>query len=135
MLYCPLGVNITMVFAASLASIVFGSVWYAGLFGKAWREGLGKTQEQLGNPWIGLAVMAVCTLIAAVALDLLVLFLNIRSVSGGIKLGLLTGLGLVATSIIVSDTYEKRPLKLTLINAGYQVGSITILAALLARFR
>lgn len=135
MFYCPLGLNLTMVFAAALASIAFGGVWYTVFFGKAWAAALGKTKDQLGNPWTGLAVMFVSTLVTAMALNFLILYLDITRISGGLKLGLLAGLGFTAAAILTNDAYEGRPARLSFINIGYQLISIILMSVLLAKFR
>lgn len=135
MLYCPLGVNLTMVFVSAVVGMIFGGIWYSLLFGKAWAQSLGKTKGQLGNPWIGMAVMFVSLIVMALSLSLLMIFIDVVKVSGGIKLGIVAGIGFVAVAMLTNDVYEKRPMKLFLINAGYQVFSIIIMSAILAYFR
>lgn len=135
MLYCPLGVNLTIVLVSAVVSLIFGFVWYTAFFGKAWNQCLGKTKEQLGNPWVGMVVMFMSLLTMAVSLSLLMIFLPVMHVTGGLKLGILVGVGFVALAMLVNDVYEKRPMKLFFINAGYQVLSIVLMSVILAYFR
>lgn len=135
MLYCPIGVNLTIVLLSAIASMVFGGIWYSLLFGKAWAQGLGKTKEQLGNPWVGMIVMFLSLLVMATGLSLLMIFLDVQLVSGGLKLGILIGLGFVAAAMLTNNVYEGRSIKLFMINAGYQAGSIILMSVILAYFR
>ena len=118
--YCSL-INVWSILIASLVFFVLGSIWYAPfLFGKAWLE-----ESKVVPDKSKMAKLFISTFIITVfmvhALALLIGVTGAFSLIGGLKLGLLAGLGFTATSIGVTFMYEGRSIKLFLIDAGYHV--------------
>jgi hypothetical protein len=54
-------------------------------------------------------------------------------IKGGAKFGFVVGLGLVAAPMLATYIWEKRPLRLFVVNAGYWILALTISSAFMAR--
>ena len=126
-------INWLAVLAAGLAYFFIGAIWYSALFGKKWREynavfinDANAKKGVASTMIISLILMIVCSL----GLAILAKRFGIFGWTGGLKLGLLTGLCFAATAIHISYVYEKRPLGLHLINGLYNVAG-NIIAAII----
>jgi len=115
---------------AALAYFVLGALWYSKiLFAKRWIADL---KIDVNNPDAkkGMGMMfggsLVLMFVQCLAIAIIAERLGIRGGSGGgwmsgVKLGALTGGCFSATAVGVNYLYEKKPLSLFLINAGYAV--------------
>ena len=110
---------------AALAYFALGALWYSPvLFVKKWIAYL-KIDVNDPNAKKGMAVMfggsLVMMIIQTMAIAILAERLGIRDDGwmSGLKLGALTGCCFCAATIGVNYLYEKKPLGLFLINAGY----------------
>lgn len=121
---------------ATVSAFVLGGVWYSPiLFAKAWMDGAGLNEEQLkqGSPGKIFGGALVLTLVMAVNLAA---FLGPKAdLAFGVFAGFATGLGWVAMAFGVTYLFEHRPLKLWLVNAGYQVVAFTVMGAILGAWR
>ena len=126
-------VNFVGVVISAVVAMVLGFIWYIPLFGKQWTALTGMTQEQMqsGAGPMGYAIQFVAAVIAAYALALFIRPLEIVSLFGGLKLGLLVGVGFVATAFAGNYMFGKRSLNLYLIDAGYQVVVLAVMGAIL----
>lgn len=125
--------NYTAVILAAVINMVLGYVWYARkVFGNAWMADLGKKSMELKNPGQGYALMVLASLVIAYTLAKLVGYADAVGFGEGMMLGLLAGVGLVATTEAANCLYEGRPSRLFLINAGYPVVSFALMAGVIA---
>lgn len=124
------------ILTATVSAFVLGGVWYSPiLFAKAWMEGAGLNEEQLkqGNASRIFGGAFVLTLVMAVNLAA---FLGPKAdLAFGVFAGFATGLGWVATAFGVTYLFEHRPLKLWLVNSGYQIVAFTLMGAILGAWR
>lgn len=125
-------VNYLAVLLAALSAFVIGGLWYSVLFGKPWMALTGQSEEKLksGNPAI---IFGGAFLLNLVAAFVLALWLKERAadVQDAASAGFAVGLCLVATSVGVNYLFERRPLGLWLINAGYITVQFTAMGAIL----
>ena len=125
-------VNYLAVLLAALSAFVIGGLWYSLLFGKSWMALTGQSEEKLksGNPAIIFGGAFLLNLIAAFVLAL---WLKERAtdVQDAASAGFAVGLCLVATSVGVNYLFERRPLGLWLINAGYITVQFTVMGAII----
>ena len=129
----PFGaVNYLAVLAAAVASFMLGWIWYSGLFGKAWAKETGKSMDQMANPAKAMMLDFVAIVITSFSLELLVIFLGVVKVTGGLKLGLLCGIGISAMTILPDFIYENRSMKLFSITAAYQTLSMVVMSVILS---
>jgi hypothetical protein len=120
------------ILVAAAATFVLGGVWYSPiLFEKAWREGTGLSEEHLKRGNMG-KIFGFAFLITLVMAANLAAFLGGQPNLGwGIAAGALAGVGWVALSLGVIYLFERRPMKLFLVNAGYLSVSFIIMGAIL----
>lgn len=118
---------------AAALSFLIGGVWYSPLlFARRWQQAAGLSDEQLkaGGMARIFGLSFVCSLVMAANLAA---FLGAKATVGfGLAAGAATGIGWVAMAFAINDLFERRPLVLWLINAGYHVVTLTLMGGLLA---
>ncbi|HEV2088903.1 MAG TPA: DUF1761 domain-containing protein [Cryptosporangiaceae bacterium] len=127
----PLGdVNYWAVLVAAVVGFAIGGAWYSPmLFAKPWMR-LSGSEPQAGESPVG--PLAVAFVSALVAVFVLALFVGRDAGVGvGALAGLLAGLGLGGTGFAMNYAFEKRPLGLLAINAGYWTVMLTVAGAIL----
>lgn len=92
------GLNWLAVLAATVAGFMLGGLWYGPLFGKAWLAAI----KPSPTPFV---VSFFTALITSVVLAVLIRSLGISSMSGGIFLGCLTGVGFIATAMASDSAF------------------------------
>lgn len=128
--------NIPAVIVAALLSFVIGGAWYSPiLFSRAWMQAAGLSEAQV-------QAAPVARIFGFAALASLVMAFNLAAFIGpkatlgfAVFAGFATGLGWVAMSLGVIYLFEQRPLKLWLINSGYQVLAYTVMGAVIGAWR
>lgn len=130
-------VHFLPVVVSAVVVFVLGWLWYSpALFGKLWMQAHGHTGEKLkemqataGRKY---AVSFVCSMIMAVAMSILIGRTGVMMLEGGIKLGLLVGVGFAVPLGLTAHMFsEKRP-SAYLIDAGYQIVYLMVMGAILA---
>ena len=124
------------VLTAAAAHFAIGGLWYSPLlFGKAWQREAGLSDDQLRQGPMGL-IFGLAFVAALVMAFNLAAFIGAKASLGFATLaGLATGLGWVAMSLGVLYLFERRSLKLWLINSGYLVLAFTVMGAILGAWR
>ncbi|MCE7030410.1 DUF1761 domain-containing protein [Jiella avicenniae] len=119
---------LTCLLAAALA-FGFGFLWHR-LFEKRWMTAPGYR----GKPALKLAPLVVVFIAYFVVAEMLS---GITAHIGGITLGnaltnaLLVWAGFVLATMVVDHSFEARPRKLTLVNAGHWLGAFVIMAVVI----
>ena len=125
-------INYAAMIVAALVPMSVGFAWYSlRVFGTAWARLIGKTPEQIqaeGNMVRALTVSIGGSLLTAYLLAQIVALTGAE----GFVIGIWGAIGLVATAFASSYVYENRPLNLYLINAGYHVVTIPLMAGILS---
>ncbi|OOZ39842.1 hypothetical protein BOW53_09970 [Solemya pervernicosa gill symbiont] len=89
------------VLVAAVAGMVLGALWYSPLlFGDQWLRAIGKSQAELGAPLQAMLGSMFAALIAAVAVEYLVVATESYSLLSGATIGALLGVAIVATSML-----------------------------------
>ena len=126
-------INWIAVVVAAVASFLLGGLWYSpAMFGKAWQREAGLTDAQVasGNKARIFGLTFVLSLLAAWNFAN---FLGPRpSLALGTAAGFSAGLLWVAGSFGINYLFERRSLKLFLINGGYHTLQFTIIGLVLA---
>ncbi|MEQ8629687.1 DUF1761 domain-containing protein [Ekhidna sp.] len=124
-------INWLSVLIAALSSFLIGGIWYGPLFGKAWMEAFGYTEEDL-NKRSAPKTFGLSLLLAFFAAFILAMFIGPEANAVyGLMAGLFAGIGWVATFIGILYLFEMQSLKVYLINAGYCVISLTLMGLIL----
>lgn len=130
--------------AAIVAAIVYyalGALWYNRAFlGRAWMRSLGWDESREPPQMTAAAYVGplIGYLLAAGAIGSLLVATNTTSVSGGLALGVIVGVGIAAALFYVTavfDPQRPRPRLWFLITAGYHLVGISITAVLMAVWR
>ena len=127
------GINWLAVAVAAVASFLLGAVWYSNaLFGKAWQREAGVTDEKLKQGNMA-KIFGLTLVLAFLAAWNFANFLGPRpSVVFGTLVGASAGLLWVATSFGIQYLFERKSLKLFLINGGYHTVQFAIIGLVLA---
>lgn len=126
-------VNLLAVLAAAVASFVLGGLWYSPvLFAKAWQREAGVTDAQMQGANMGL-IFGLAFVLSLIAAFVFALFLGPRPpLALGLGAGASAGLCWVASSFGINYLFERKSLKLFLINGGYHTLQFTIIGLILA---
>lgn len=126
-------INFLAVLAAAVASFILGGLWYSPLlFAKTWQREAGLSDEQVNSGNMAL-IFGLSFLLSLVAALVFALFLGPRPpLALGLGAGVSAGLCWVAASFGINYLFERRSLKLFLINGGYHTLQFTIIGLILA---
>jgi len=130
-------IRILPVLVAGIAFMMLGGLWYGPLFAKSWISLIGKSEEEMqagAKPTVYVWAFA-AALVASYALALLIEATLMTTLKGGMWIGLVAALGFVATSFGSSYLFNQKPVKLYLIDVGYQVVALTIAGAIIGGWR
>ena len=124
--------NIWAVLLAAVASFMLGGLWYSPLlFGRAWQRETGLTDEQLAKGNMGL-IFGLAFVLCLIAAFVFAMFLGPRpSMALGFGAGFSAGLCWVASSFGVNYLFERKSVKLFLINGGYHTLQFTLYGLIL----
>jgi hypothetical protein len=124
--------NWPAIIVATFAAFGLGAVWYTkGLFGAAWMQYVGLTDEDANTGSMPKTFGGALVLQLIAAMTLATLTGPESTWLSGVYTGLLVGIGLVATAYGVTYLFEQRPLRLFMINAGYNVVLFAIMGAII----
>jgi hypothetical protein len=119
--------NVIGILVAAVGAFVLGGLWYSPLlFAKAWQReaGLSDAQLKAGKPALIFGLSFVLALIAAFVFSM---FLGPHpSMQLALGAGFSAGLCWVAASFGINYLFERRSLKLFLINGGYHTCQFTL---------
>ncbi len=136
MLVDPGSLNGWAILAAAVAAYALGAVWYTPpVFGNAWLRALGKRREELGRPVRAMTIQLLLTLVTATVLALLVVRFGAITWAEGAAIGLVAGVGLVATSLASDYLFCGWSLRLYSIQVAYKLVSLTLIGAILGAWR
>ena len=126
-------VNYLAVIAAAVATFALGGLWYSpALFGKAWQREAGVTEDKMKSANMPL-IFGLTFVLALIAAWVFALFLGPRPpMALGLGAGFSAGLCWVAASLGINYLFERKSLKLWLINGGYHTLQFTIIGLILA---
>jgi len=133
------GINYLAVLVSAIVFFILGGLWYAALFSKPWQEGLNFSPEEKAeaekNFPKALASHFISGLISSFVLANIVRYMEASNFIEGIVCGLWIWLGFAFTIHLISLMFEKRPLKVFLINNGFYLIAFTIMGGILAVWR
>lgn len=129
------GLNWLAILVATVIGFAIGGLWYGPLFGDAWLAALGKTADQIQPSPTPFIISFFTALITAVVLALFINALNVSTLGGGVQIGLLVGIGFIATAMASDSAFGDTGLNLWLIQSGYRVLYSVVMGAILAVWR
>jgi hypothetical protein len=125
------------VVVAALAAWIFGAIWY-GVLGKTWMAASGIAPDEIERrrkerkmPLAPMAMSFLCEIVMAVLLSLLLAALGVGDLISGAIVGLVLGIGFIATSVLVNNMFQGRKLMLSVIDSAHWIIVLTIEGAVL----
>lgn len=127
-------VNYIAVGLAALSAFLLGGLWYSpALFANQWMRLTGQSEETLKGGSMPI-IFGGAFLLNLIAAWVLAMFLGPMPLKYATLAGFSVGFCWVATSLGVNYLFERRPLGLWLINAGYFVLQFTLMGAIIGAF-
>jgi hypothetical protein len=124
-------VSISALLVAALTGFVIGGLWYGPLFQKPWMAASGMSFEKGRQRSMPLVFGTTYVLNVAIVFGIAMLLGHDRGLHVGAHAGFFASVLFIAPALGVIYLFESRPLKLWLINAGYQVVNATAMGAVL----
>jgi len=125
-------INWLSVIISPLAALFLGALWYSPVtFGKVWQKELKMTDEEFktGNPLKIFGLTVILLFLGAFSLEMFIG--STATTSFGAFAGFMAGLFWVSTSIGIKCLFERKGIKLFLIDAGYFTLSYTLMGIIL----
>lgn len=123
--------NWLAIISATAAAFILGGIWYGPIFGKAWLNEFGFSEEELGKRHPAKVFGSAILLTFLAAFVMAVIIGSAPSLMKGIHWGLIIGLGPVSMFIGINYVFEQRSVKLFIINALYATLSLVIMGAVI----
>ena len=132
-------INWLAVIVAAIAFFGLGAVWYGPIFGKSWQKEVGLTDDDIqgGNMSLIFGSSFIMMLLMAFGIAML---LSIQHLEGpnwqiGVHTGLLVGVLFTATAMAINYLYQRKSIKLWLIDSGYQICFLVLQGLILGLWR
>ena len=124
--------NLIAIAAAAASMFLLGGLWYSPLlFAKAWQCAAALSDADLAARKLPV-VFGLSAFVAVVAATTLAFFIGADAgVAFGAAAGAAAGVAWVAAGMAITYLFERRPLALWLIDAGYHAVAFTIMGAIL----
>jgi hypothetical protein len=135
-----MGVNLLAVLVAAIATMILGFLWYSPLlFARPWMSLMGyapddkaKQDEMRKGAGKLYAMSFVVSLVTAFVLGKIIRISTVDTALYGMKVGAGVWLGFATAVQLTDKLFTKKPLKLYLINTGYQLLCYLAMGAILA---
>ena len=128
-------VNFVPVMGAAVGQWVLGALWYSPVFfGRMAKSGAPEDAKATDKRWaLSMLLLFAANISVSVVLLHMLLFNGVFGIKRGAHFGFVAALGLVAAPMLATYIYEKRPLRLFVVNASYWIAALTISSAFMAR--
>jgi hypothetical protein len=130
--------NWLAVVVAAVSAFVLGGLWYGPIFGTAWQQQLGLSDEQIasGNTALIFGGSFVLSLVISIGLaGLISAVIPAPALVSGLLLGLEISIVFVAASFGINYLFARHSLALFGIDAGYMILMFTTMGAILGAWR
>jgi glucan phosphoethanolaminetransferase (alkaline phosphatase superfamily) len=117
-------INYLAVLVCGALSMVSGALWYGPIFGKAWMQEIGKTEEELKeafNPAKTYSLAILGHLIMALVLAYFISLTGASTIVNGLRVALAGWVGLIAAPFFINGLFNDKSTRLFVIDAGYQL--------------
>jgi hypothetical protein len=119
------------VIIAAIVKFAIGAAWYQPLFGKRWRELMKVPEGAMADGLMQAMIVGfVGDLIMSYILARFVAHYGDYGIGGGFLIGFMAWLGFVAPLMAGQIYYERKPMELIAINAGYQLVGLLVMGAI-----
>lgn len=120
--------NWLAIVVGTVAFFLVGAVWYTALFGKPWQREVGLSDEQLSGGRNMMAIFGLCLLLEFIVVLMLGHMFARLQPSDHVKMMMATGfaLAIMSPAIGINYLYQRKSLKLFLIDAGHFVVGMSV---------
>jgi hypothetical protein len=126
-------INWWSVIVAALVKFILGWIWYSPLMGKQWRATVGISEADMRSSLpSAIPVDIIGSLLMSYILLHAVHYAGATTLLQGGAVGFFNWLGFIATVQLGQSLYERRPLRLVVINNIYLAIALMIMGAILA---
>jgi hypothetical protein len=123
-------VNFGAVITAALSAFLTGGLWYSLIFGKTWMKEHGFREEDLRKS--AASVFGGSFVLALIIAFSLSLFLGPeRTATFGAAAGFMAGMFWVASALGITYLFERKSLKLFLIDSSYHIITFTLMGLII----
>lgn len=127
-------INYLSILLAGVAAFMLGFLWYSALFSKVWQKEVGMTDADIqgGNMVMifGTSFLLMCVMMFGMVPLLLMYHTDITALHGAFH-GALFGIFFCTTSMGINYLYQRKSIKLFLIDASYQIAFLTLGGAII----
>ncbi|PJA95929.1 MAG: hypothetical protein CO129_09155 [Ignavibacteriales bacterium CG_4_9_14_3_um_filter_34_10] len=134
----PVSINYLAVIVCAIISMVLGALWYGPLFGKEWMKQIGVTEDDLKkdfNPAKTYSLAVAAHFFVALIVSYFIDLFHATTVVDGLRIALTAWIGFVAAPMYVNFLFERRSIKLLIINSGYNLVLIIIFGIILVTWQ
>lgn len=131
-------INWLAVLVATIAWFAIGAIWYSALFQKQWvaHHNINMSDPELKKGTGMIFFLSFLLMFVAVTgIAVLAEVMDITSLKGGVKLGLLTGICFAMTAISITYLYLKKPLGLHAIEGFYHLVGHVIAGVIITQWQ
>jgi uncharacterized membrane protein len=130
--------NWTSVFAAAVASFIFGGIYYTTL-GKVWLAAQGKNMESCkaenaGKSKLAMAVPFVLSFVGALIMGVTLYGILTHSGLWSLRAGIISGVfcwfGFILTTVVINNAYQGRKVMLSVIDCAHWLGVLIIIGGI-----
>ena len=123
--------NWLAVVVATLAFFAVGAIWYTALFGKIWQREVGLSDEQLSGGRNMMLIMGTCFVLEFIVCLTVGHMFDFLAPSDRAKMMIAVGLalGVMAPAIGINYLYQRKSLKLFLVDAGHSIVGMAAVGA------
>ena len=123
--------NWLAVVVATLAFFAVGAIWYTALFGKIWQREVGLSDEQLTGGRNMMLIMGTCFVLEFIVCLTVGHMFDFLAPSDRAKMMIAVGLalGVMAPAIGINYLYQRKSLKLFLVDAGHFIVGMAAVGA------
>ena len=123
--------NWLAVVVATLAFFAVGAIWYTAVFGKIWQREVGLSDEQLTGGRNMMLIMGTCFALEFIVCLTVGHMFDFLAPSDRAKMMIAVGLalGVMAPAIGINYLYQRKSLKLFLVDAGHFIVGMAAVGA------
>lgn len=133
-------INIWAVLAATVSTLVVGSIWYSKrVFGTYWMRVTGVDEESAAQrgAWpivVTILVSFITALVLAGAISIAHEFYDGTYLVDALVTGTLLWAGFTAARMVTHDVFEGRPVGLTAVNLGHELVTVLVMSLIIGLF-
>lgn len=126
--------NLVAALVTAVVMMIIGMLWYGPLFGKIWMRNTGMTEAKAKkvNMSLIMPIALVSSTLMAAVLQMLLVHFNLLEMNAALMFAFWLWLGFFATSNLGVVLWEQKKMELYYVNAGYNLVTLLVMAAILS---